>query len=76
MAIDWNEGVPLDTIETEPAFCVFYAGAKAGKTTLASEFPSPLYVRTGKLWVAVIAHAMTNGVLGVWVVALGHWAYW
>lgn len=35
-----------------------------------------LYVRTGKLWVAVIAHAVTNGVLGVWVVALGHWAYW
>ena len=48
MAIDWNDGVPLDTAETEPAFCVFYAGAKTGKTTLASEFPNPLYVRTSK----------------------------
>jgi uncharacterized protein len=35
-----------------------------------------LYVRTGKLWVAVLAHAVTNGVLGVWVVATGQWAFW
>lgn len=35
-----------------------------------------LYVRTGKLWVPVVAHAVTNGVLGVWVVFTGHWAYW
>ncbi len=35
-----------------------------------------LYVRTGKLWVPVIAHAVTNGVLGVWVVMTGNWAFW
>ncbi len=35
-----------------------------------------LYRRTGKLWVAVIAHAVTNGVLGVWVVLTGNWAFW
>jgi uncharacterized protein len=35
-----------------------------------------LYVRTGKLWVPVIAHAVTNGALGVWVVATGQWAFW
>jgi hypothetical protein len=35
-----------------------------------------LYVRTGKLWVPVIAHAVTNGALGVWVVATGNWAFW
>lgn len=35
-----------------------------------------LYVRTGKLWVAVIAHAVTNGVLGIWVVATGQWQFW
>jgi CAAX prenyl protease-like protein len=35
-----------------------------------------LYVRTGKLWVAVVAHAVTNGALGVWVVATGAWAFW
>lgn len=35
-----------------------------------------LYIRTGKLWVAVIAHAVTNGVLGIWVVATGRWVFW
>ncbi len=35
-----------------------------------------LYRQTGKLWVAVIAHAVTNGVLGIWVVRTGHWALW
>lgn len=35
-----------------------------------------LYLRTGKLWVPVIAHAVTNGVLGIWVVQSGQWAFW
>lgn len=35
-----------------------------------------LYVRTGKLWVAVLAHAVTNGALGVWVVITRNWAFW
>ncbi|SEK84053.1 hypothetical protein SAMN05216359_103291 [Roseateles sp. YR242] len=35
-----------------------------------------LYQRTGKLWCAVIAHGVTNGVLGIWVVWSGRWAFW
>jgi CAAX prenyl protease-like protein len=35
-----------------------------------------LYVRSGKLWLGVIAHAVTNGVLGIWVVATGNWQFW
>ena len=35
-----------------------------------------LYVRTGKLWVPVIAHAVTNGALGVWVLITGNWQFW
>ena len=35
-----------------------------------------LYRRTGKLWVAIAAHAVTNGALGVWVVATGNWEFW
>lgn len=46
MALNWE--APVDTIENDPALVVLYAGAKSGKTTLASEFPAPLYVRTGK----------------------------
>ncbi|MDP9045271.1 MAG: CAAX prenyl protease-related protein [Pseudomonadota bacterium] len=35
-----------------------------------------LYVRTGKLWVPVLAHGVTNGVLGIWVLTTGNWAFW
>jgi CAAX prenyl protease-like protein len=35
-----------------------------------------LYVRSGKLWTAVIAHAVTNALLGAWVVATGSWQFW
>ena len=35
-----------------------------------------LYRRTGKLWCAVIAHAVTNGALGAWVVATRNWSFW
>jgi uncharacterized protein len=35
-----------------------------------------LYRRSGRLWLPVIAHAVTNGALGVWVVATGNWRFW
>ena len=35
-----------------------------------------LYVRTGKLWVPILAHAVANGVLGAWVVRTQQWALW
>ncbi len=35
-----------------------------------------LYRRTGSLWVAIAAHAVTNGALGVWVLLRGAWGFW
>jgi hypothetical protein len=35
-----------------------------------------LYVRSGKLWLPVIAHAVTNGGLGLYVVVTGQWQFW
>lgn len=35
-----------------------------------------LYKYTGRLWVPVIAHAVTNFMLGWWVVARGQWHFW
>lgn len=35
-----------------------------------------LYRATGKLWTAVIAHAVTNGALAVYVVLSGRWEFW
>jgi CAAX prenyl protease-like protein len=35
-----------------------------------------LYIRTGNLWVPIIAHAVTNAVLGAWILATGQWQFW
>jgi CAAX prenyl protease-like protein len=35
-----------------------------------------LYIRSGKLWLPVIAHAVTNGALAAWVVMTGNWQFW
>ena len=35
-----------------------------------------LYRRCGQLWPAIAAHALTNAVLGLWVLQGAHWAYW
>lgn len=35
-----------------------------------------LYRKTGRLLVPIVAHAVTNGVLGIWVVATGQWQFW
>ncbi len=35
-----------------------------------------LYIRTQNLWAPLMAHAVTNGVLGLWVVYTGNWNYW
>ena len=37
---------------------------------------SLLYMRHRTLWSAVLAHAVTNGLLGAWVVATGNWTFW
>lgn len=35
-----------------------------------------LYRYGRNLWLAVIAHAVTNGLLGVWIIGTGNWSYW
>lgn len=35
-----------------------------------------LYIRTGNLWYPIIAHATTNGILGLWVIYTGNWQFW
>ena len=35
-----------------------------------------IYLRTGRLWVPIVAHAVTNGMLGVYILATGDWRFW
>jgi CAAX prenyl protease-like protein len=35
-----------------------------------------LYRRSGSLWPPIMAHGLTNLLLGVWVVSSGQWQFW
>jgi len=35
-----------------------------------------LYMRTRRLWAPILAHAVTNGGLGAYVLSTGRWSYW
>jgi len=37
---------------------------------------SVLYMRHKSLWSPILAHAVTNGVLGAWIVHTANWSYW
>jgi hypothetical protein len=44
--------------------------------TLAGLAYAWLYIRSGTLWSSVVAHAVTNGALGIWVVGTRQWQFW
>ena len=64
------KAVVLSTFVFVLAHTLWLAAAVAG---LAYAW---LYLRSGKLWLAVIAHAVTNAALGAWVIATGNWQFW
>lgn len=35
-----------------------------------------LYRKTGNIWLSIIAHAVTNAMLGLWVLYTGNWRFW
>ncbi len=35
-----------------------------------------VYLRGANLWLPTISHAVTNGVLGCWILMTGHWRFW
>jgi CAAX prenyl protease-like protein len=49
---------------------LWFAGVLAG---LAYAW---LYRRSGNLWSPIVAHAVTNLALGIWVVSTGNWQFW
>ncbi|MDB5804023.1 MAG: prenyl protease-related protein [Betaproteobacteria bacterium] len=49
---------------------LWFAGLLAG---LAYGY---LYIRSGSIWAPICAHAVTNGLLGIWVLAYARWEFW
>jgi CAAX prenyl protease-like protein len=35
-----------------------------------------VYMRTEKLWVPIVSHALTNAMLGAWILAMRDWRFW
>jgi len=35
-----------------------------------------LYIRSNTLWSPILAHSVTNGLLGCWIISTGNWSYW
>jgi CAAX prenyl protease-like protein len=35
-----------------------------------------VYIRSGNLWIPIVSHAVTNGTLGLWILATGNWRFW
>jgi CAAX prenyl protease-like protein len=35
-----------------------------------------LYMRSETLWTPILGHAVTNGLLAIWIIATGSWTYW
>jgi CAAX prenyl protease-like protein len=35
-----------------------------------------LYMRTRNLWVPIVSHSVTNGMLGIWVLSTHQWQFW
>jgi CAAX prenyl protease-like protein len=74
------ESVPPQAVGLRPiVLCTFIftlAHTQWVAAVIAGLAYALLYIRTGKLWVAIIAHAATNVALGVWVVASKQWSFW
>lgn len=49
---------------------LWLAGIVAGLAYIA------LFMRHRTIWSPILAHAVTNGLLGAWVVYTGSWSYW
>jgi hypothetical protein len=43
---------------------------------IAGLFYNWVYIRTGNLWVPIASHAISNGALGIWVLATRNWHLW
>lgn len=68
-AVAWR-GLLISSVLFGIEHNLWLAGILAG---LAYGF---LYMRSGNLWNPIIAHAVTNFLLGIWVIYSGNWQFW
>lgn len=52
------------------AHSLWFAGLLAGVVY------NLLYMRSNTLWSPILAHAVTNAMLGIWIAGTGNWGFW
>lgn len=81
----WLQGTPFERVDPRgvtakaillSTFVFVLAHTQWLAAAIAGVVYALLYIRTGKLWTAVIAHAVTNAALAAWVIATARWEYW
>lgn len=63
-------GLAISSIVFGLEHSLWFAGILAGLAYGA------LYMWRGKLWTPIVSHAVTNFLLGVWVLTTGNWQFW
>lgn len=72
--VDPRQVGPLAVLASTLGFALTHTEWLA--TALTGLVCAALYRRTGKLGSAIVAHAVTQGLVGGWIAVYGHWAYW
>jgi CAAX prenyl protease-like protein len=63
-------GLLLSSVAFGLSHILWFAGIVAGIAY------GLLYRHTSNLWLAVVAHAITNAGLGVWILVTHNWQFW
>ncbi|MBI3414583.1 MAG: CAAX prenyl protease-related protein [Verrucomicrobia bacterium] len=74
LSVPLNRFLPLPFVVTSVAFGFEHAQWLAG--ILCGFIYQGLVCRTGRLGDAILAHAITNFLLGLWVIWKGAWQFW
>jgi CAAX prenyl protease-like protein len=74
LSMDPARATPLAFALSSALFAVEHAQWFAG--LLAGLAYGWLYMRSRNLWIPIISHAITNGLLGFWILAARDWTHW
>ena len=74
LSLDPAHATPLAFALSSALFAVEHAQWFAG--LLAGLAYGWLYMRSRNLWIPIVSHAITNGLLGFWILAARDWTHW
>jgi uncharacterized protein len=74
LGLDPRQATPLAFALSSALFAIEHSQWFAG--LLAGAAYGWLYMRSRNLWIPIVSHAITNGLLGFWILAARDWRLW